>query len=74
MTVIDTPDGIEHFQFARCIAALRIEVSTGMTMSRGVSMLKVVQSQFDVKAKTRKAALAELEDKYEAKYGRRYGS
>lgn len=72
--VIDTPEGISHFQMARCIAGLKIEVNTGMKMSRGVSMLRVVQDQFSIQAKTKKKALEEMLALYEKTYGRKYGS
>tara|TARA_R110000803_G_scaffold56935_2_gene114548 strand:- start:17459 stop:17680 length:222 start_codon:yes stop_codon:yes gene_type:complete len=73
MSVVDTPDALEHFQFARCIAALRIEVSTGLKHSRG-SMLKHVQNTYGVRSRTKKIALLELEMKYEEIYGMEYGS
>lgn len=72
--IIDTPDGIAHFQMARCIAALKIELNTGMRMSGGVSMLKVVQKQYGITAATRKKALKDMLAMYEKKYGRAYGS
>jgi len=71
--VIDTPDGIAHFQMARLIAALRIEVRTGMKMSRGISVLQVVQQQYGVKARTKVKALDEMLALYSATYGREYG-
>lgn len=71
--IIDTPEGIEHFYFAGCIAALRIEVHTGMVHSRG-SVLASVRRNYGVKARTKKEALKEMEDMYEKTYGRKYGS
>lgn len=71
--VIDTPDGIEHFQFARCLAALKIEVRTGMTLSRG-SMLAHVQRTYGVQARTKTKALDEMLALYRKRYGRDYGS
>ncbi len=71
--VIDTPDSISHFQFARCIAMLSIEVSTGLKHSRG-SVLKYVQKTYGVRARTKKIALLELKMKYEELYGHEYGS
>jgi len=73
MSVVDTPDALEHFQFARCIAALRIEVSTGLKHSQG-SMLKHVQNTYGIQSRTKKGALLDLEMKYKKIYGRRYGS
>ena len=73
MTVIDTPDGIRHFQMARCIAALKIEVNTGMTLSKG-SMLAHVRRQYGVRAGTKKNALKEMLALYKESYGREYGA
>ena len=71
--VTDTPDGISHFQFARCIAALKIEVSTGMSMSRG-SILKLVQTNYGITGRTKAKALEQMLEIYEQKFGREYGS
>lgn len=71
--VVDTPDGIAHFQMARCIAALKIEVNTGMTMSRG-SMLNYVRDTYGVKSRTKAKALDEMLALYKATYGWDYGS
>lgn len=73
MTIIDTPEGIEHFQFARCIAALKIEVRTGMVLSRG-SMLAHVQRTYGVTARTKAKALDQMLALYRETYGREYGS
>ena len=72
-TVINTPQGIEHAQMARCIAMLTIEVRTGMKHSRG-SVLKLVQDHYGCTKRTKKGALEELRAKYEQAYGRAYGS
>lgn len=72
-TVIDTPDGIEHFQFTRCLAALKIEVRTGMTLSRG-SMLAHVRKTYGIKSNTKAKALDEMLAEYARRYGREYGS
>ena len=71
--VTDTPDSIEHFQMARCIAMLTIEVNTGMKHSRG-SILRLVQEQYGCTKRTKKGALEEMRAKYEETYGRVYGS
>ena len=70
--VIDTPDGFEHFRFCQVIASLSIEVSTGMSHSRG-SILKLAQTRYGVTARTKAKALAQLKDMYETKYGFPYG-
>ena len=70
--VIDTPDALEHFQFARCIAMLRIEVSTGLKHSQG-SVLKHVQKTYVIRSRTKKGALREMEVLYKTNYGREYG-
>lgn len=71
--VIDKQDAIEHFQLARCISALRIEVSTGLKHSKG-SMLKHVQNTYGIQSRNKKSALLDLQMKYEEIYGRKYGS
>lgn len=61
------------FHMAQCIGALSIEVNTGMRPSRG-SILKMVQSMYGVKPKTKKGALTEMKAKYAELTGREYGS
>ena len=68
---IDTPAGIEHYRFAALITALRFEVKTGMQMSR-IPVLRVART-YGITARTKKAALAQLEDLYEETYGWRFG-
>lgn len=70
--IIDTPDGIEHFQMARTIAMLKLEVRTGMKCSRG-SVLAYVKQQYGVKARTKAAALDEMCKLYKTRYGWEYG-
>ena len=70
--VIDTPDGIAHFQMANAIMRLRFEVKTGMNSSRG-STLQFVRQQYGIIAGTKKKALRLMEEKYLATYGWAYG-
>jgi hypothetical protein len=56
--VIDTPDRIEAFQRLRLYYALKIEVRTGLKHSQG-SVLKHLQTQYGVKARTKAGALEE---------------
>ena len=74
MQVIDTPEGIEHFRVVTLISALRIEVSTGMKMSRGISALAVAKRDYGCPKGTKKGALAWMKSYYEATYGWAYGS
>lgn len=60
-------------QLMQCIGALRIETRTGMRHSRG-SVLAHCQRTFGVTSRTKKGALAELEDLYLETTGRAYGS
>lgn len=69
--VIDTPEGIEHYRMAALISALRIEINIGMKMSR-IPIMRVV-AQYGVTARTKKAALAQLERMYEERYGHPFG-
>jgi len=71
--VIDTPEGMAHFQMAQAIARLRLETRTGMKSSRG-STLQMVRQHYGVVAGTKAKALAIMEAKYEATYGRKYGA
>lgn len=64
MTVIDTPEGIAWFAFLQVLHALKLEVKTGMKMSRG-SILKVAQQRYGVTARTKAGALAEMATIYE---------
>jgi hypothetical protein len=70
---ITTPAGIEHFQMARCIAALKIEVQTGLVHSRG-SILALVRRDYGVKSRSKKGALEEMLTLYKNTYGWEYGS
>ena len=70
--VIDTPEGIAHYRMAAIISALRFEVRAGMQMSR-LSALKGARS-YGITARTKKAALVELEVLYEETYGRPFGA
>lgn len=72
MYVIDTPEGIAHYRMASIIAMLTTEVRTGMKYSRG-SLLTLVQQQYGVQSRTKKAALEEMRRLYATTYGREYG-
>lgn len=69
MTIIDTPEGIAHYRLAALISALRVEINTGLKVSR-FPLLRVAQ-QHGVTARTKKAALKALEALYEETYGRK---
>lgn len=69
---IDTEEGIFHYQLCAAITALKIEVKTGMKMSRG-SVLKFAQQQYGITAKNKAKALDQLLDYYLWRYGRSYG-
>lgn len=51
---------VDPFHLASVIAALRIEVRTGLRHSRG-SVLRVAQDVYAIRSRTKAAALAELE-------------
>ena len=59
--VIDTPDGIAFFRLLQLRGALRIEINTGMRMSRG-SVLAAVNRQFGTSFKRKQAALDYLNE------------
>jgi len=62
----------EVVHMAQCIGALSIEVNTGMGHSRG-SVLKLVQTRYNVKARTKAKALEELKAVYKETTGWEYG-
>lgn len=70
--IVDTEAGIFHYQLCATIAALKIEVNTGMKMSRG-SVLKFAQQMYGITAKTKAKALDQLLDYYLWRYGHSYG-
>lgn len=72
IVIIEGPDAMEHFKLCQVISRLRIETSTGLGFKQ--STLAAVQKYYGIKARTKKAALAELENLYEERYGRRYGN
>ena len=71
--VIDTPEGMAHFQMANAIARLRLETKTGMSASRG-STLQFVKVKYGIQAGTKKKALRLMEALYLETYGREYGA
>ncbi len=54
--MISTPEGINAYRLLALKGALTLE-SVGMKMSRGTSALKLVKSEFGIKARTAKEAL-----------------
>lgn len=73
MRTVPVPAGSSMFNLMQCISALRIETKTGMKHSRG-SVLKHSQAVYGVTARTKKGALAQLEELYEETTGRKYGN
>ncbi len=57
--IIDTPEGIAAFRETQIYFALKIEATTGLRHSRG-SVLKLVQKEYGITARTKKQALREL--------------
>lgn len=72
MTMIDTPDAIEHFRCCQLIGALSIEVHTGLTHSRG-SVMNAARERYGIQKRTKAGVLAELHKIYLATYGWPYG-
>ena len=69
--IINTPEGIEHYRVSALITALRIEVKTGMKVSR-ISPLSVCKRDYGCPKNTKKGALAWMESYYEDTYGRTF--
>lgn len=61
------------WHLAQCIAALRIEVNTGLKHSRG-SILQMVRIAYGVTARTKAGALEQLEALYLEETGFEFGS
>jgi len=51
---------VDPFHLASVIAALRLEVKTGLRHSKG-SVLRVAQEVYGIRSRTKAAALAQLE-------------
>ena len=60
MTVIDTPQGMQWFQFLQHYHGIKLQAETGMTHSRG-SLIKSAQRLYGIKGRTAKKALAEMQ-------------
>jgi len=60
MIVLDTPEQIAAYQALATLGALRVEAHTGLRHSRG-SVLKIAQERYGVTARTKAAAVIELE-------------
>jgi len=73
VVVIDTEEGIFHYRLCATISALKIEVNTGMKMSRGVNVLKFAKETYGITARTKTKALDQLLDYYLRRYGHSYG-
>lgn len=66
--IIDTPEGISMYYWLARRAALKLEIRTGMTSSRG-SILKFLQEKGVTKARTKRGALKDLNAYIEANGG-----
>ena len=66
--IIDDPDAIAHFRLCQVINALSLEVSTGMSHSRG-SVMNHARVTYGVTKRTKAGVLAELRHLYLTTYG-----
>ncbi len=71
--VISTQEGIQHWMMASAVAKLKLEVQTGMSMSKG-STLAACRNLYGITARTKKKGLEQMLALYKEKYGRDYGS
>ena len=69
--VIETPSAMEHYRIASAIAMLRLEVNTGIKMTR-YSLLKACEMNWGCPKKTKAGALDWMEALYEELYGHTY--
>lgn len=65
MPILNTPEAIKAYHLASLIACLKIEIHTGMTMSRRGSLLKQAKKSYGIQSRTKAGALEELEVIYE---------
>ena len=68
MTTIDTPQGMQWFQFLQHYHGIKLQAEQGLTHSRG-SLIKSAHGLYGIKGRTAKKALAEMQvikDDYEA--------
>lgn len=72
MIICDTPDSIEHYRMCAIIASLKIEINTGMKMSR-FSLVETAKQNYGTKGRTKKKVLEEMLEIYKAKYNKEYG-
>lgn len=66
--VIEGRESMIRLNILQCIAALSIEVNTGMRHSGG-SVLRLTQERYGVKSRTKAKALQELRGIYHDRYG-----
>lgn len=72
-TVIAGPDAMYHFRLCQHIAALSIEVKTGLRHSHG-SVMNQARQLYGSQKRTKAGVLADLRKLYLETYGREYGS
>lgn len=60
--ILDTPEQIEMARFLTVRAALRLQVRTGMKLSRGRSAIQIAQRSGWTTKRTAKGALADMND------------
>lgn len=61
-TVVDTPEGIAFFQLLSIKGRLKLEIDSGIKFSCGVSTLAAVNRLYGQNFKTKKKALAYVEE------------
>lgn len=70
--VVEGPDAMAHFRMCQIIAALGIELRTGMSHSHG-SIMNLARQEYGFTKRTKRGVLGDLLALYAATYGREYG-
>jgi hypothetical protein len=65
MIIIEGTQAINQYRMLAAVKMLELEAKTGMINSRG-SVLKMVQREYGIKARTKSAAAVELRAKLDA--------
>lgn len=64
--IIDTPEGIAMYRLLAMRSALKIELRTGMKMSKGPSVMSIINREYGTKFRRKIQALEFIEDVIES--------
>jgi hypothetical protein len=72
--IVLTGDAIDAFHLRTVMAALKIEIRTGMRHSSGISMVKVAQQTYGTTGRSKQGTLDQLQAIWDAKLAARENS